>query len=421
MKFPKSLHADGWADHIDTTPVERKPGATKVAGSPLRPMKPAAAMGMNTPRATSVLSTTPPVADMATPRAEPRPTLADRPQPQATHAAALPPRREVDRLSWMIAAGAGAALIAGVAVWSMNRSSDAPTTPPATVTGSVEPQAQVAAATPVPDEAASQAVAQPADAATPPPVTEPATATTTAAAEPAPAPTRERLGPPVTTVKPAVEPRQVARADVPAPRPDLVTRANPRGDTAQVPERTPYLQPVPAPTVATAPTAIDTPAAMPDATTGVPAGNAPITMPPTAAGPSTSATPPVTEATPPVVASQQAAASPDTQTPPVALPQAAPSTSPGTPPLAQAPQQPAADDGGITVKVRSALAADSTLAAVPIAVSTDHGVVRLEGQAPDAPTRERATVVAASTMGVKAVDNRLVVPATQVSQAPTGL
>jgi osmotically-inducible protein OsmY len=85
------------------------------------------------------------------------------------------------------------------------------------------------------------------------------------------------------------------------------------------------------------------------------------------------------------------------------------------PPVAQAapqPQPPVAtpEDSSITVNVRTALAADSTLAAVPIAVSTDHGVVKLEGQAPDASTRERATVVAASTSGVKGVDNRLTLP-----------
>jgi osmotically-inducible protein OsmY len=70
--------------------------------------------------------------------------------------------------------------------------------------------------------------------------------------------------------------------------------------------------------------------------------------------------------------------------------------------------------------VRLALSADSTLAAVPIAVTTDQGVVKLEGQAPDAPTRERATVVAASAAGVKAVDNRLTLPpATVVGQLST--
>ena len=142
-------------------------------------------------------------------------------------------------------------------------------------------------------------------------------------------------------------------------------------------------------------------------------GNAPINLPPTAAGPA---------ATPQAV---QPAVTPQPATPPVATAPAdstAPvATSPGTPPLAQA-TQPVAEDSGITLKVRSALLADATLAAVPISVSTDHGVVKLEGQAPDAPTRERATVVASSALGVKAVDNRLTLPpAPMVSQAPSGL
>ncbi|WP_457426877.1 BON domain-containing protein, partial [Roseateles sp. P5_E7] len=203
------------------------------------------------------------------------------------------------------------------------------------------------------------------------------------AAAPAPA----RPAPSLTTVKPAAETRAIAQANVPAPRPDLVLRANPRSAA---------LEPLPsqqAPTtVATAPVE-PAPVIQP--------GTAPLTLPPTAAGP-TSVTPPLASAVP-------------------VTPGAASSTSPGTPPLAQAPV-PAAEDAGITVQVRSALASDSTLAAVPIAVSTDHGVVKLEGQAPDAPTRERATVVASSAAGVKAVDNRLTLPpATVVSQAPSGL
>jgi osmotically-inducible protein OsmY len=82
----------------------------------------------------------------------------------------------------------------------------------------------------------------------------------------------------------------------------------------------------------------------------------------------------------------------------------------------QTPPVPAGDpaDTGITVKVREALASDATLAAVPIAVSTDHGVVKLEGQAPDAQAKARATVVAAATSGVRGVDNRLTLPAVTV-------
>lgn len=97
--------------------------------------------------------------------------------------------------------------------------------------------------------------------------------------------------------------------------------------------------------------------------------------------------------TPPVAATTQA---PDATTPPALAQQLAPAAAP--------------EDSGITVNVKMALSADAQLASVPIAVSTDHGVVKLEGQAPDAQARERATVVAASTTGVKAVDNRLTLP-----------
>ena len=93
-------------------------------------------------------------------------------------------------------------------------------------------------------------------------------------------------------------------------------------------------------------------------------------------------------------------------TPPDPEPAApAPAPAPATPPATPDPA-----DTQITVQVRQALAADAALSAVPIAVSTDHGVVKLEGQAPDVQARERATVVAANTVGVKAVDNRLTLP-----------
>jgi hypothetical protein len=324
------------------------------------------------------LSTTPPPlthsAPTVSPRIDPIPA-ATRPQQRA---ATLPPQRE-NQLSWMIAAGAGAIVIAGVVVWSMNRPTVTPSVPPAIVTGSAElPPTQVAAATPT----------EPAPAADRDSTTAPTAAATPTAAEPAPA----RLGPPVTTVKPAAETRQVAQAAVPAPRPDLVLRANPRSAA---------LEPLPsqqAPAVIAA-----APAIQPD--------TAPIVLPPTAAGPSSVTPQPALPATTPPVASTAPVTPPDAT---------ANSTSPGTPPLAQAPL-PAVEDSGITMKVRSALASDSTLAAVPIAVSTDHGVVKLEGQAPDAPTRERATVVASSATGVKAVDNRLTLPpAAVVSQAPSG-
>ncbi|KQW51645.1 MULTISPECIES: BON domain-containing protein [unclassified Roseateles] len=391
MKFPKSLHAEGWADHIDKTKSDKS-----VAASPLHAAK-AAPGGMrmnNPPRVAPSLSATPPV---ASPRVEPM--AAARPQPRTV---AVPPQRE-NRLSWMIGAGAGVAILAAVAIWAMNRPADTSAVPPAIVTGSTTPQAEVAAATPLVD-AAPAATEADASAAAP---------ATTVAAAPTPAePATPVVGLPVTTSRPAPESRTVAQAPVPAARPDMVVRAAPGSAASLPPTTTPYLQP-PTP-IAAAPATDAQPL-------GVSPGTEPIVMPPTAAGP-------VALTTPQAAVPPQPSTTPATVIPPVA----APSTSPGTPPLAQAqpqpqpqpqPQvQPAPEDTGITVQVRMALAADSTLSAVPIAVSTDRGVVKLEGQAPDAPTRERATVVASSATGVKAVDNRLTVaPTTQVSQAPVTL
>lgn len=405
MKFPKSMHAEGWADHIDTNAAPKRSnplgpagtrrgaGAKISASAPLNPaMEPVSNVRMDALHVNPSVTAAPPMVAAPAPRVNPAPAA------PRTHAAVLPPEDRRNQLSWMVPAAAGAVVIAGVAVWAMNRPHVEPTTPPAIVTGSAEAPTQVAAVTeppPAADRDDSTAAQTPTPAAAPAATPEPA--------EPA------RLGPPVTTVKPAVEPRAVtvAQAPVPAPRPDLVVRANPR-DTAPAP--TPYLQPLPPTTVAAAPAA--TPST--EAPTPVTPGNAPINLPPTAAGPA---------ATPQAV---QPAVTPQPATPPVATAPAADSTapvatSPGTPPLAQA-TQPVAEDSGITLKVRSALLADATLAAVPISVSTDHGVVKLEGQAPDAPTRERATVVASSALGVKAVDNRLTLPpAPMVSQAPSGL
>lgn len=355
MKFPKSVHAEGWAGHIDTTP-----GAlSKASEVPLTPS----------------LSTTPPAAPrVAAAAPHLARTTAD---PAQRRVVAVPPQRQ-NPLSWMIAAGAGAAIVAAGAIWSMSRPSESPVTPAAVATGSAGPQAVVADATPVPDTvpAAAAAVAAQTTLA----------AATPAAVEPAPA----RPAPSLTMAKPATDTPQLAQVAVPVPRPDLMLRANPRSAA---------LQPLPAQqaptTVAAAPVAPVAPVAPP---LTIEPGSAPLTLPPTAAGPA-AVTLPLAQAAP------DAAAAP----------------AEAMPPLAQA-TPPAAEDAGITVQVRSALASDVTLAAVPIVVSTAQGVVRLEGQAPDAPTRERATVVASSATGVKAVDNRLTLPpAPLLSQAPSGL
>lgn len=70
----------------------------------------------------------------------------------------------------------------------------------------------------------------------------------------------------------------------------------------------------------------------------------------------------------------------------------------------------AIDDSAISLKVKTALAADPALSAARIEVSTANGIVRLQGPAPDAAARERATVLAGAPQGVRGVDNRLALP-----------
>jgi hypothetical protein len=70
----------------------------------------------------------------------------------------------------------------------------------------------------------------------------------------------------------------------------------------------------------------------------------------------------------------------------------------------------AIDDTGISLKVKTALAADPALSAPRIEVTTTNGIVRLEGPAPDAAAKERATVLAGAPQGVRGVDNRLALP-----------
>jgi hyperosmotically inducible protein len=67
------------------------------------------------------------------------------------------------------------------------------------------------------------------------------------------------------------------------------------------------------------------------------------------------------------------------------------------------------DDSRITTAVKTSLAADPTLSALRINVTTKDGVVTLEGPAPDEKGRERAAVLAAAPNGVTRVENRLVV------------
>jgi len=66
-------------------------------------------------------------------------------------------------------------------------------------------------------------------------------------------------------------------------------------------------------------------------------------------------------------------------------------------------------DVTITAKVNAALVADDKLKVTQINVDTREGRVTLTGQAPDAQSRSRATILASAVDGVKQVDNQLVV------------
>lgn len=82
----------------------------------------------------------------------------------------------------------------------------------------------------------------------------------------------------------------------------------------------------------------------------------------------------------------------------------------------------AIDDTGISLKVKTALAADPALSASRIEVTTTAGVVRLDGPAPDVAAKERATVLAGAPQGVRGVDNRLALPqASRVVAVADGL
>ncbi len=75
-------------------------------------------------------------------------------------------------------------------------------------------------------------------------------------------------------------------------------------------------------------------------------------------------------------------------------------------------------DAVITAAVKTALAADPSLSAAKIDVSTTRGSVRLEGPAPDNKSRQRAEVLALAPNGVVGVENRLVVAAAKTTGTP---
>lgn len=320
MKFPKSMHAEGWLSHIDTTAPDHRPDALKPStGIPKR-------IGVHQ-------------------RVEHRPRILDEPSlatagfsaapPSPAPATSTPRRTAAAASPWVLGAGVGMALIVvavGVSV-SRKLSSVEPSAPPPVVVGEVQ----------APSPQDKQLQAEP-----------PAAGAVTAAPEPAPVavpPVAVAAAPAVPKVEPAVQPKPEVKTL--SAKPEMLARAAP----STLAPRESALQPI-----------------------------APVVTPPT---------------------------------PPTAVPEAA---APVVPPLAQ--QQPQAtepEDSGITVQVRMALSTDAVLSAVPIAVSTNHGVVKLEGQAPDAQARDRATVVASATSGVKAVDNRLTLPpVAAVGGAQTG-
>jgi hyperosmotically inducible periplasmic protein len=75
-------------------------------------------------------------------------------------------------------------------------------------------------------------------------------------------------------------------------------------------------------------------------------------------------------------------------------------------------------DTAITAAVKTALAADPSLSAMKIDVTTKQGTVVLEGPAPDEKSRQRAEVLAAAPQGVARVDNNLVVAGLRAAPAP---
>lgn len=320
MKFPKSLHPEGWLEQLEGgTPREAGP-----AHSPrLKPRAgqpgPGAKVGRDTP-----------LFDAPAPEPARAASLPGQPSAGAMPGAAATPRDGIS--PWWVGAGAGLALVA-LAV-SMSRNLSSVDLPGARPTLTAQAQPEVNKSTSVEDTVLAAA---------------PAAAGLTRGGD---------VAPPSPAVAPAAPPAQAVAA---APQAKGAKRL--AATVAEPPA-------APAPQVAkTAKTAEPTG----ERTEALAAATLPLAMPLESARPES----PVSEDSPPA-------------RPPQVLAEA--------------------EDSGITAQVREALSADAVLASAPIAVSTAHGVVRLEGFVPDAQARERATVVAAATSGVKAVDNRLVLP-----------
>ena len=67
----------------------------------------------------------------------------------------------------------------------------------------------------------------------------------------------------------------------------------------------------------------------------------------------------------------------------------------------------AASDAAITASVNAGLASDANLSVLKINVDTKDGVVTLNGQAPNAAAKDRASTIAKDVGGVKSVSNQL--------------
>ena len=67
------------------------------------------------------------------------------------------------------------------------------------------------------------------------------------------------------------------------------------------------------------------------------------------------------------------------------------------------------DDVAITASISAELAKDAELSAIKINVDTKNGIVTLNGPAPTAAAKDKATVLAKAVKGVTSVNNMLVV------------
>ena len=67
------------------------------------------------------------------------------------------------------------------------------------------------------------------------------------------------------------------------------------------------------------------------------------------------------------------------------------------------------DDASVTTRVKSAFAADQTVAATSINVETLNGTVQLSGFAKSQAEKDQAAAIARKTDGVKAIKNDIVV------------